>query len=343
MNLTILYTELADYSIACFKAAKREGVSIQLIHWPVNPEAPFQFDLSFVDEAVSREMLSDQQLLEKLEAFHPDLILCSGWVDKAYLQVCRSFRSKAITVLSLDNHWTGTLKQQLARLASPFLIKRAFSNTFVPGDIQKTYAQKLGFKEHEIKKGFYSADVNRFKSNYSDSPRPNRFLFLGRYVEHKGIFDLWSAYQAYRDEGGVWELWCAGTGDQFKNRIQAEGLQHLGFIQPSEMGDVLKECSAYILPSHFEPWGVSVHEMAVAGFPLILSDKIGAKEMFLKEGVNGYLFKSGDIEALKNAMHQMSALPSEALANMSAASHELGMSHTPEIWAKTLISFVERS
>ena len=40
---------------------------------------------------------------------------------------------------------------------------------------------------------------------------------------------------------------------------------------------ILQGCGVYILPSHFEPWGVSVHEMGVAGFPMLaLPDAIGA-------------------------------------------------------------------
>lgn len=341
MKITILYSELADYSLACFRALKEKGTRIQLIHWPVNPEAPFQFDLSFLDEVVSRDELDNTALSQSVVAFKPDLILCSGWIDRGYVAVCKRFQKKAVTVLSLDNHWTGSVKQQLAGLMAPFTIQSAFQKAFVPGEIQCAYALKLGFASEDIRTGFYSADVGRFTAYYTEEDKPERFLFLGRYVEHKGIFDLWKAYQSYRDEGGAWELWCAGTGDQFENRMEGEGIRHLGFVQPSQLEDVLSECSAYILPSHFEPWGVSVHEMAAAGFPMILSDQIGAKAMFLREGLNGFIFKSGSVDQLKQSMHRMSALSDDELKNMSAKSHALGTSHTPEHWVEAILSFLD--
>lgn len=345
--VTILYTELADYSIACFHALKEQDVNIQLIHWPINPEAPFKFDLSFLDETLERSTLSDQELLRSVRSFQPDLILCSGWMDKGYLKVSSALKADAVTVLSLDNHWTGSFKQQLARIIAPFTLKRSFSKTFVPGEAQRQYALRLGFEEDDIRTGFYSAAVERFVPSYetkrsaNEANSPKRFFFLGRYVEHKGIFDLWEAFIHYRKQGGEWELWCAGTGDQYPNRVEHEGIKHLGFVQPYELAPILQQCSVYILPSHFEPWGVSVHEMAVAGFPMLLSDQIGAKEMFLSEGENGSIFQSRNPDSILQKMNWIASKSEEELHAMGKASHDLGMRHTPKHWVEALMSFLD--
>ena len=397
-RISILYTELADYSLACFRALKEQGVSLQLIHWPINPEAPFQFDLSFVDEVISRDTVDRNTMLTKVDRFGPDLILCSGWMDKDYVAVCRKFKGASTTVLSLDNHWTGSWKQHIARVISPITLKRFFDKAFVPGEVQKKYAIKLGFAPNEIKTGFYSADVRRFEGvfqsqlqlqpqpqkeqnskprtpnpqtdqtpngprlgegpnpqtdlasardqtpTHSSRPAPHsrnrRFLYLGRYVHHTGIFDLWKAFQQYRNQGGTWELCCIGTGDQYDNRVEAEGIKHFGFVQPSEMAPILQESDVYILPSHFEPWGVSVHEMAVAGFPMLLSDAIGAREAFLQEGKSGSVFPAGDAAALAQKMKWISSLTDSELQAMGRQSHELGVAHSPEQWVQTLLSFL---
>ncbi|NQV53708.1 MAG: glycosyltransferase family 4 protein [Flavobacteriales bacterium] len=346
VTISILYTELADYSLACLKALKATGAKIQLVHWPINPEAPFQLDLSFIDEVIPRDTVDRDGLLTKVSAFQPDLILCSGWMDKDYVAVCRKLRGKAIAVLSLDNHWTGSAKQQVARLVAPFTIRRAFAKAFVPGEAQRQYALRLGFEESEIRTGFYSADTQKFNGFYDrlnldkQKALPKRFLYLGRYVEHKGIFDLWSAFDKYRQAGGDWELWCVGTGEQYAQRVEGEGIRHFGFVQPSEMLPILQGCGVYILPSHFEPWGVSVHEMAVAGFPMLLSDAIGAREQFLIEGENGAVFPSGNADVLARKMQWITGLSNEELLQMSVRSHNLGMRHTPEIWADRLLSLL---
>lgn len=343
-RIVILYTELADYTIACLKALKQKQAEILLVYWPVKAEAPFQFDLNFIDHVFSRENLSDELLLKKVKSFQPDLILSSGWMDKGYYAVCKALKNKSVTVLSMDNHWTGSIKQQVASFLAPFTLKRAFSKAFVPGQVQKQYALKLGFKESDIKTGFYAADVSKFNLYYQEiqatrNEFPKRFLYLGRYVRHKGIFDLWQAFSTFRKANSDWELWCVGTGDDFENRMEADGIRHFGFIQPDQLLPILKQVGIYILPSHFEPWGVSVQEMAIAGLPLLLSDKIGSKEQYLKHGVNGFEFESISPESLLKRMKMMADLDSEKLNEMSKQSHNLGLRITAENWADQVLSF----
>lgn len=345
-KILILYSELADYSVACFRALSQQKCDIQLIHWPVNPEAPFQFDLSFVKEACIRADLDDQALMKRVEAFKPDLILCSGWMDKAYMKICKQHKNRIPVVLSMDNHWNGSLKQQIARILAPFFIQTRFNKAFVPGEIQKRFALKLGFKQNDVKTGFYAADVEKFIQpadalNSKASTLKKRFFYLGRYVRHKGIFDLWEAYQIYRNKGGDWELWCAGTGDQFENRVEEQGIKHFGFVQPQDIPGMLPDVHAYILPSHFEPWGVSVQEMAAAGLPLILSNQIGSKEIFLQDGVNGFSYHSGKVNELANAMLLMSELSEAQWIAMSMKSTELGRLITPNTWSQQLLSFIQ--
>lgn len=342
-HILVFYSELADYTLACLRALKESGTKITLVHWPINPEAPFQFDLTFVDRSIDRSTIDDQGLIQLIRDLNPDMILCSGWMDKGYFRACQQAPRNIIRVLTLDNHWTGGLKQRLAQLASPFTIRKAFNRAFVPGEVQKQYALKLGFQEQHIRTGFYCADVERFRQFYEQADKdriPKRFLYLGRYVQHKGIFDMWDAFKRFRKDHSDWELWCCGTGDQYDNRVEGEGIRHFGFIQPDEMLPVLKDTGVYILPSHFEPWGVSVQEMAVAGFPLLVSDAIGAREAFVREGGNGSVFPSGDVKGIEQKMRWMASLSEDELKHMATSSHETGMQHTPAKWVEKLRSFV---
>ena len=337
----ILYTELAQYSIACFKELSRLDVKLLVVHWPINAEAPFNLDLSFIDIHYSRDQLNVSELNRKVREFQPDIILCSGWLDYGYVRLCSKWKSQIPTVVTFDNKWTGSLKQRLAALASPFVIRRSFSHAFVPGEAQSKYAKKLGFDHHHIETGFYSADVAKFNQFFEErqieqicSADSKRILYLGRYVEHKGVFEMWQAFRQFRVEHEAWELWCVGTGDQYDNRAEYEGIKHFGFLQPDELLPILQQTVAYILPSHFEPWGVSAHEMAVAGFPLLLSDEIGSSEAFLKEGVNGFQFKHGSEEEILRVLVSIASLSQDELITMSQKSHDIGMKITPTNWAK---------
>ena len=106
------------------------------------------------------------------------------------------------------------------------------------------------------------------------------------------------------------------------------------------MNKYLSKSGVYILPSLNEPWGVSVHEMAASGLPLILSDKVGSSDQFLVNNLNGFKFISGNKSSLKENMKKIIKLKDSDLIKMGDKSFELALSITPEIWSKKLISLI---
>jgi glycosyltransferase involved in cell wall biosynthesis len=344
-KILILYSELADYVLACIRAlASSPNVEVLVVHWPVNSQAPFKFDFPSEATFLSREGIGAKELVQLAQEFSPDLILCSGWMDKGYLKLCKNFRQKIPVVVGFDNHWKGTLKQKIAVAISPFTIHRHFSHAFVPGVPQVEYARKLGFRGDKIITGYYSADYDKFSGFYrtylerKSEQIPKRFIFAGRYVEHKGIKDLWKVFIDIQQESpNEWELWCLGVGPLQKDATEHPKIKHFGFVQPSEMESFIAKSSVLILPSYFEPWGVVVHEFAAAGFPLVCSSDVGAASQFIHDGINGYIFQH-DSSGLKEAILKIIHAPSEALVEMGRRSNQLAGYVTPKIWAENLLA-----
>ncbi len=346
MKVLILYTELADYFLACLKELENKIDEIHIIHWPVRDEAPFIFKVP--DKVILHNKTLDyKQILNLSKIINPSLILCSGWVDSNYLKIVKYYNQKIPTVLLFDNQWKASLKQILGVLLSSFFLKNKFSNVWVTGSSSKYFAQRLGFSDDKILTGLYSADTtkfSKFRQKYLESKKnkfPKVFLYVGRYVKHKGIFELWKAFIELQNEDPTeWELWCLGTGEEFDNRILHPKIKHFGFIQPSEMNKYLSQSGVYILPSIYEPWGVSVHEMAAAGFPMLLSQNVGSSEEFLEENINGYHFSSGNKREIKEKLKKIINLKESDLLTMGNSSFNLSLKNSPKIWAEKLISLV---
>jgi glycosyltransferase involved in cell wall biosynthesis len=342
MKILFLYTELANYFLACVTELVKKGHTAHIVRWPVNKEAPFQFEFPEGITIYERHNYSSTQLKELAKSINPDIIISSGWVDKGYLKVCRHFKGKVPTVMSMDNQWLGTPKQKIMRLVAPWLLHRAYSHVWVPGTPQKQYALKLGFKSEYIREGFYSADVTLLSPTASDriaaKPYPRKLVYVGRYVRQKGLDLLFPAFEELQDENpNEWELWCAGTGELFDQRPKHPKIKHLGFLQPKELTETLKTTGVFVLPSRFEPWGVVVHEIATAGFPMVCSTAIGGTTRFLEEGKNGYLFENKNKDSLKKALKRIMNLSDNELRAMSEHSHQLGVSYNPEMWAAQVI------
>lgn len=345
-KILLLYTELAGYTLACLAELVRGGDSVTVMHWPVNPEAPFH--LSDIDGVtfIVHDAKNVQKVESTLNEFNPDAIICSGWLDKSYIKALYSYKGTALRILAMDTHWNASPKQRfLTTLAGP-LRERLFSHAWVAGEPQRNYARRLGFEEDTIRTGFYSADTNLYEEMFQERQKLNStsqsqsFLYVGRYVRHKGIHGLWAAFIAAKKQfPSDWKLVCVGTGEDFDDRIQHEDILHLGFKQPREMKTLIQDSTVFVLPSHFEPWGVVVHEMAQAGLPLLLGNKVGAREQFLVEGENGFSFESSSVRELTQQLISFMSASAEDLSRMSLKSHSLASLNSPKIWAQCLGSF----
>ncbi|MBF9253832.1 glycosyltransferase family 4 protein [Pontibacter sp. 172403-2] len=344
-----LYTELAEYFLACVQALVTEyQAEVHLVRWPVNKEAPFQFTIPEGVCVYEKEDYTRPQLVALAQSINPDLLFCSGWLDKDYLAVVRSFQKRVPLLVGMDNHWFGSAKQQLARLLAPFTLQKLFTHAFVAGAPQKQYARKLGFREDSILEGYYAADVAMFQqagaaaNAAKHAAFPKRFLYVGRYVPQKGITELWQAFVQLQEEvPNDWELWCLGTGPLEPVATQHPRIRHFGFVQPKDITQFISQAGVFVLPSHFEPWGVVVHEFAAAGFPLLCSRQVGAATAFLQEGVNGFSFKAGDVTGIKDALKQVVLLPDTVLLEMGEQSISLAQQNTPAIWAAKLMALVK--
>ena len=81
-----------------------------------------------------------------------------------------------------------------------------------------------------------------------------------------------------------------------------------------------------------------MHEYAAAGFPIICSDEVGARTTFVENNLNGYIYASGNRNALKTALTAIVNSSEEKLNKMSAESLKKASLITPDLWAKQLIS-----
>ncbi|WP_317899151.1 glycosyltransferase family 4 protein [Aurantibacillus circumpalustris] len=347
MKVLFLYTELAEYFLKCCEELTKFG-EVAIIRWPVNKEAPFKFSYSEKIKVYDKNDYSFDELKKLVEGIQPNIILCSGWIDKDYLKIAKPYFCKVPTVLTCDTHWRGSIKQYLAVVLSRFFLLNTFSHAWVPGEPQTKYVKKLGFKTDKISQGFYSCDLPKFNVIWESQHKekelhfPKVFLYVGRYYEFKGLNDLWQAFtELQQEKPSDWELWCLGTGDI--SPIEHPKIKHFGFVQPKDLEPILEKSGVFVLPSRFEPWGVVVQEYAAAGFPMLLSTAVGAGECFLEEGKNGFFFSPQNVSELKKGLKKMANLSSKELNLMSEQSHLLAQKISPEKWANTVKKIYEQN
>lgn len=347
MKILFLYTELADYTLACLKELEKNPANpdIHIVHYPVNSEAPFDFDFAGTCTFSSIKTFDNYSSLKHyVDAFQPDKIIVSGWANKWYVRICLAYRKKAVCILTMDNHWVGSFKQRVFICVFRLSLIKVFKKIWVPGKQQVLYAKKLGFKEADIIEGFYCCDTDLYLGlgSYALALKkiafPKRLLCVARYISKKNYEILWDAFIEWKEEtNNDWELWCAGIGEDFEQRKLHPAIRHLGFVQKEDWGEIISQTGVFVLPSTFEPWGVVVHEFAASGYPLLLSKNVGAGGLFLSSA-NGWTFDPENKKGLVSQLKKISALTTEELYFMGKASGQSAQQITLEKWAATLVS-----
>jgi glycosyltransferase involved in cell wall biosynthesis len=341
-RVVFLYSELAGYFLACAKELGQHPKveSVDIVHWPLNPEAPFQFSSTPQYTLHPKKNFNRGELKQFLAQINPTAIVCSGWMDADYNAMAKAYCKLIPVVLTLDNWWTGSLKQWLAVLSSPFFIRRHFNRAWVPGAPQKPFAERLGFRRNHLATGFYCADPRPFEKIHEARQKyepSKKLLYVGRYLDIKGVRELWHAFAKLSPAFPDWELHCIGTGDLWDERMQHPKIVHHGFKQPHELAPFLEDAACFVMPSKKEPWGVVVHEMAIAGIPLLVSDQVGACSLFLQNELNGSTIHHSQLESI---LINFMKLPISKTRSMSQHSHRLGLSLTPTKWAESCLQLI---
>ena len=344
-KIVVLQTELSGYFISCLKAlAKDNEVEVLCVHWPVHLDAPFELSRINNINFISKDSLSPIELSSLIKHFNADLFYVTGWMDKDYRKYSKYFKfNGGKVVMGLDNPWESSIRQWLGVCARAFFIKPYYTYAWVAGYSQYEFARRLGFSGDKILTGLYSADTDIFGSLSEDNleNRSKTVVYVGRFLEWKGIVELYDAFDQLVKAGKItWKLILVGNGE-LKERLQStESIEIVDFMQPINLAKLSREAGAFCLPSWRENWGVVVHEFASAGVPLLVSSSVNAAEQFVVNNFNGFVFQGADKNSLQNALIKLDRLSDDDRKVMGSRSKILSYQNSPEIWSYKLKSIL---
>jgi glycosyltransferase involved in cell wall biosynthesis len=349
MRIAICWMELSGYMAACWRAlAACDGVELLVLAQraggttqtnPFAAELVAGLNCHVLDTDAARDAGA---VARRVTDFRPDLLIISGWAQPSYVALARRPELANTPILmAMDTPWRGTWRQHLGRHRLRPLVRR-LAGAVVAGERSRQLALHLGVPAGRVFTGVYGFDGPLFDpchdrrlTSHPDWPR--RFLYMGRYVEAKGLDVLLAAYQAYR--GAVtnpWPLSCFGHGPLHDSLRGADGVEVNGFVQPPDQPPVLAAHGAFILPSRYEPWGVAVAEAMAAGLPVICTDAVGASVELLRPLHNGLTVPPDDPPALARALRWVHD-HADRLPAMGLAARATAAAYRAEVWAARVL------
>jgi glycosyltransferase involved in cell wall biosynthesis len=271
----------------------------------------------FVDNSVGRYSVAPFFRLKKL--------LKRNKIEVLHCQLPRShvfgyfLKKYFFNKLKLIIHEQGDIFENFP-LHAHFLRKTAgFTSMFITCSeaTKDELVSKTGVSDDKVitvynffdEKRFNPENIAELRRSTAESLKENEnsfvFGFAGRLIERKGWREFVLSASEFINDKKV-KLLIAGAGDEEQELMKmidvsglAEKVLFLGYYP-----DIMKFYSmidCLVVPSHWEPMGITEIEAMALKIPVIASDVIGLNEV-VKHNVNGVLFKAKDTASLVNAM-----------------------------------------
>jgi glycosyltransferase involved in cell wall biosynthesis len=365
-KLVVLSEIIAPYRIPVFNAlARHEGIDLHVIflaesdpelrEWRVyKDEIRFSFQVlpSWRRRFAGQNILLNRGLQNALEQAAPEAIVCGGYNYLASWQSMRWARKNNVPFIL----WAESTKQDLrSRNRTIEFLKKRFMKScsafVVPGKSSFQYVVSYGVGEQDIFTAPNAVDTELFAGQAAaackDAARvrkelqlPERFfLFVGRLVAEKGLFDLIEAYGKLTPEvRGAIGLVLVGEGSARAElarralQITPGQVQLAGFVHREQLISYYALAEAFVFPSHTDPWGLVVNEAMACGLPVITSETAGCAADLVDNGWNGRVVRRGNVIELMSALEEL-ALDAATSAKMGCHSKERILRYSPEACA----------
>ena len=277
----------------------------------------------------------------------PDAVVLIGWSFLPLVQALMACRKLKIpTIVRGDSN---NLKKRnfLVKLIHLNLLSK-YDAFLAVGKLNRKFyldygvpADSIFQARHFVDNGFFEARLNEIKdarptirNKWKIPENATCFLFCGKLQEKKRVFDLLKAFEKAFSKNSSIHLLISGDGEltrEAKDFVMEKKLPvtFTGFLNQTEIVKAYLAADCLVLPSdHGETWGLVVNEAFVCGLPAIVSDRVGCGPDLVLDGVTGYIFPFGDINALagmflkcasdKVKLAQMGKQAKELIANYSA-------------------------
>jgi glycosyltransferase involved in cell wall biosynthesis len=298
-------------------------------------------------------VLLNRGMIAALEKAKPEVVVLGGYSYVAMWQALRWARKQGIPVFL----WSESNAQDRRRSTSPVeYLKKTFlrgcSGFIVPGKSPGEYLKTFGVPERVIFTAPNAVD-NDFFAGAAAAARskdaalraklglPGRYyLFVGRMIREKGIFELLRAYcrlePDLRERVGLMYVGDGASRDACEKQtasIHPGQVAFSGFVHREELAVYYALAECLVFPTFSDPWGLVVNEAMACGLPVIATSVAGCVADLVEDGRNGRVIAAGAVDALSAAMRQV--VDNDGLrVSMGKRSAELIANSTAQTWAE---------
>lgn len=210
-------------------------------------------------------------------------------------------------------------------------------HVFVASELAAHTYRSAGIPANRLSVLPLGVDLLRFRDSMPRRTPGLKILFVGKLTETKGFDVLLEAFESVLRTSPEAALRVAGQGHwpaPLPARVECARVAHADLPEVYSAADVL------VLPSRLDGFGMVVSEALACGTPVLVSDRVGAKDL-VQEGINGWIVPAANAEELAERLSWCAdQLP--ALRAMREACRRSVEQHGWEAYAERLVAAVRR-
>lgn len=209
-----------------------------------------------------------------------------------------------------------------------------FGRIILPHEKMASFFLKAGYRAQRLKT--VRNPVTRLSAERVCAESNDEFIFVGRLDEEKGVED---AVAATRKAGA--RLCVVGDGPLMKRVATAgEHVRALGWKSHAEIGPIIRQASALLMPSRYpEPFGLVAIEAAACGVPVIMSESAFLAEEMVTAGI-ALSCNTQDEQSFSDTLTTFRRMPNNEVRLMSERAFRLSrnLASTHEEWRDALLA-----
>ena len=333
------WSNIPEYAIRCINAfVKAFGGEVVVISAPgTGPDSRLEEMLECKIVWTTR---TDPRSLKEVIGRMPGYYL-SGWHVPAFYRWAKEAKGAGARLfLPVDECY---LRYPVKELLRCIRWRLKFSDFYdcvlVCGVAGRRLFRFYGVPDNRIFEGMCEGDPTEFYDGPQLSTRTKRIVFVGRFVEVKNILTMCEAWRRVCSKYPDWRLELYGDGPIRQKIPKCERMVVHGFKTAHELGYIYRDSQCLVLGSYHDNWGVVVHEAAMSGCLLLLSDRVGAIDDFATPE-NSAIFKASSVKDFARGMEDIMSMSDEKKNLAQRISVAKGAKFSPQLFVQSMMAMI---
>jgi glycosyltransferase involved in cell wall biosynthesis len=316
-----------------------------------------------------KEIMIGQDVNGMLNYINPDLLIISSWSEFPLYKAKKwAITNGKLCILWLMGprvfSWSLTLYIR-AFISKRILIMftKGIDEIFSYGNgVTNALVEITGFDTKKIVNVRHSVDKNLYSFNslsekifsrkatrdfYKYNNNEIVFGFIGQLIPRKGLIELLSVCKKLWTKGLNFQLFILGNGPQLDEVLSFKS-KWSNFItietkvDASQLKNIYSIFDCVITPSRFDDWCTVINESFHMGVPVVSTHEAYASRDLIDNGVNGFVYRSGNTFELESIILKILKNPS-ILPLMGNRAYEFinncwTIDHSAKIWSERIIN-----